>query len=344
LTRLKRASSTPKILNVTVNQFILMGDINIDCVWPVDHIPTTGEEAIVERVAVGLGGAVLNSAIMLDKLGAKTILLGCVGDDLWGEYFLKQVAGTAIDLSRLQIVPDHGTGMDFIIVTPDGERTMFGYRGANAQLLPDSIDKGIFNEGVMLHLSGYSLLEGPQSDAVRKAVRYAKAELAAISMDTAFEPVLRNQTSFKEILPALAICISGEKEVNALFGTSTYETAARALLDAGVKIAVIKRGAQGSYVASAGEAYEIPAFPVDPVDTTGASDAFTAGFIFGAANGLDPLSCGLLGSALGAMAAVVEGAGLAMPDRESVRRFLNTIEPLEVENFNSSLEIIATLL
>ena len=128
------------------------------------------------------------------------------------------------------------------------------------------------------------------------------------------------------MLPSLEICISGEKEINALFGSDSYISAGQALLDAGVNIAVIKRGAQGSYIASAEETCEIPAFPVKPVDTTGAGDAFTAGFIFGAANDLDIQSCGLLGSALGAMAATVEGAGLAMPDRESIRHFLNNIE------------------
>ena len=174
-----------------------MGDINIDCFWPVDHIPTAGEEAIVDSVTVGLGGAVLNSAVMLDKLGAKTILLGCVGSDLWGDYFVKQIAGTNIDLSHLQYDPDHGTGMDFIIVTADSERTMFGYRGANAFLRPQSVNKDIFQKGMNLHISGYALLEPPQSDAVRQAVRYAKDQHINISMDTAFEPVLRNQSAFQ---------------------------------------------------------------------------------------------------------------------------------------------------
>ena len=302
----------------------MLGDINVDSIWPVACMPEPGRDGLVETITNGVGGAILNSAIVLDNLGAETILLGCIGKDLWAEFIRDSLHDTHVDLSQLQTDDTANTGLDFILVTEDGERTMFGYRGANKYLRADLIDTDIFQKAGMLHISGYALLESPQRDAAMQAAAYAKHNQVPISIDTGLEPVLRNKEDFLELLPALEICISGEEEVSCMLGSSSAESAAEALLAQGVKLAAIKLGGRGSYIATTSERFFCPAFPISARDTTGAGDAFSAGLIYGRTQGLGLAASASLASALGALAASVEGAGLALPGREDLIALLKS--------------------
>jgi len=307
-----------------VGKFIMLGDINVDCIWPVAGIPEPGRDGLVDSVKTEIGGAILNSTIVLDHMGQETILLGCVGDDLWGDHVRDAISDSNIDLSQLQIDKNTGTGLDFILVTSDGERTMFGYRGANANLRAGHISEIVFQQARLLHISGYAMLEPPQSDAVWKAVEFAQKHEVAISIDTGLEPVLQRKEAFKRLLPLLEICISGEAEAAALLGSTTPEDAAERLLASGVKIAVIKLGGRGSYIASGDAQFFSPAFPIDVKDTTGAGDSFSAGLIYGWGQGLSLATSALLASALGALATTVEGAGMSLPDQEDLATLLKS--------------------
>ena len=301
---------------------IMLGDINVDNIWPVPAIPQPGRDGLVDTVKMETGGAILNSTIVLDRLGERTMLLGCVGEDIWAEYVRQALAMTGIDLRALQTTSAENTGLDFILVTPDGERTMFGYRGANKMLDQEKLDATVFDHAGVLHISGYALLEAPQSAAALRAVRFASDRNVPVSIDTGLEPVMRNKSGFMEILPALEICISGVAEVDALLGAKTDVEAAEKLIEAGVKLAAIKLGKKGSLLMRKDESVRCPAFVVDAVDTTGAGDAYSAGIIYGFMQGLSLGATGMLASALGALAATVDGAGFALPGEEELVAFL----------------------
>lgn len=323
---------------------IMLGDINVDNIWPVPAIPQPGRDGLVDTVKMETGGAILNSTILLDRLGIPTTLLGCVGEDMWAEYVRGALAVTGIDLSALQTTQDANTGLDFILVTPDGERTMFGYRGANKMLEADKIDASIFDEAGLLHISGYALLEAPQSDAVLKAVQIARERKIPVSIDTGLEPVMRNKSGFLEILPALGICISGVAEVEALLGAGTDAEAAKKLLEAGVGLAAIKLGKDGSLLMRGDETVRCPAFNVAAVDTTGAGDAYSAGIIYGFMHGLSLGATGILASALGALATTVDGAGFALPGREELVSFLSQADWPLIEGGAQIRDDILTLI
>lgn len=323
---------------------IMLGDINVDNIWPVPAIPQPGRDGLVDTVKMETGGAILNSTILLDRLGVPTTLLGCVGEDIWAEYVRRALAATGIDLSALQTSRDANSGLDFILVTPDGERTMFGYRGANKMLEADKIDASIFDEAGLLHISGYALLEAPQSDAVLKTVQIARERNIPVSIDTGLEPVMRNKSGFLEILPALGICISGVAEVNMLLGAGTDAEAAEKLIEAGVGLAAIKLGKEGSLLMRKDETVRCPAFAVETVDTTGAGDAYSAGIIYGFMHGLSLGATGVLASALGALATTVDGAGFALPGREELARFLSQADWPLIEGGAQIRDDILTLI
>jgi ribokinase len=307
-------------------EILMLGDINIDTVWPVSEFPTPGRDGLTETVTVEMGGAVVNSAIVLDNLGQRTGLLGCVGKDVWAEQITKKLAQTTINLKYINIKPESTTGLTFIIVTPDGERTMFSHRGANIQLEIQDIDEDAFKDAALLHISGYALLESPQKKAVWSAVELAKKHNVQISLDTGLEPAIKNPKDLRRLLRELTICISGPQEISELLDSTSPEEAADLLLSSGIRLAAIKLGEKGSFIADEKDQFFCPSFHVDAVDTTGAGDSFTAGLLYGWAHGLSFPASAVLASVLGALAASVYGAGFSLPDKQCVLDFLRSIQ------------------
>lgn len=306
-------------------EILLLGDINIDTVWPVSEFPTPGRDAYAKSVSVGIGGAVVNTAIVLDKLGQQTGLLSCVGNDIWAKKATESFKATKINLAYIKVKPEYTTGLIFLIITPDGERTMYSCRGANVQYDTADVDEKVIKNAAMLHISGYSLVESPQKEATWRAVDLAKKYNIPISLDTGLDPAIHNPKDLRRLLPDLTICITGLKEMTELFKISEPQCAAEHLLLLGVKLAAIKLGEKGSYVASVDEVFQCPAFKVDAVDTTGAGDSYTAGLIYGWSHGMSLKATALSGSLLGALAASVYGAGFALPGTQQATSFIKTM-------------------
>ena len=325
---------------MTAGAILLLGDINIDSFWPVPEFPMPGRDGLVEEVKFEVGGAVLNTAIVLDRLGFKTSMLSCLGRDRWADQISDSLAESRIDLTTVQFHPTALTGINFTIVTPDGERTMFTHRGANKYYDPGLIREEIFQDADLLHISGYGLLESPQRDAVWRAVDLAKQYSVPISVDTGLEPVIKQPEDFRALVRDLTICITGLEEVKALYGSSTPEEAADQLTRQGVKIAAIKLGSKGSLVANQGKQVRMPCFEVEVVDTTGAGDSFSAGLIYGWLNDLRIEVTAILASALGALATTVNGAGMALPGKRELANFLKTTAYPNVEWVNQGIREI----
>ncbi len=190
---------------MSAGKILLLGDINIDTVWPVPEFPIPGRDGLVPEVYLAVGGAVVNSAYVLHNLGVNAVLLGCVGKDVWGEKIKQDLSQTTINTDFICEKNKYTTGLTFIIATPDGERTMFSSRGANVKLDPQAIEEKAFLDAKLLHISGYALLESPQRDAVWRAVELAKRFRIPVSLDTGLEPVVRQPDEIKRILPFLSV-------------------------------------------------------------------------------------------------------------------------------------------
>lgn len=302
-------------------EVLMLGDINIDTVWPVDKLPGPGHDAYVKALQVGLGGAVLNTAIVLDRLGQTAAMLSCVGEDLWAEQALTLMRQTGVKQDYIRVRPELASGLIFLAVTPDGERTMYSFRGANTHLAPEDLPAQAFQDASILHISGYSLLEAPQKEAVWAAVELAKANGVAISLDTGLEPALLTRAELCRLIEMADICVTGPKEMCELYGISEPEEAIDKLRSLGVRLAAIKLGEGGSWVADPSDSVFCPAFTVAVVDTTGAGDSFSAGLLYGWTHALSLAASAVLASALGALATTVYGAGLSLPGKAQVLRF-----------------------
>ena len=329
---------------MTGGEILLLGDINIDTVLPVSEFPVPGRDGLAPQISVELGGAVVNSAFVFNNLSQKTTLLGCIGKDVWAEKIKQELTHTTINQGSIRVKPDHSTGLTFVIVTPDGERTMFSHRGANTQLEPQDINENVFQKAELLHISGYALLESPQKDAAWRAVELAKKHNIPVSLDTGLDPVVRNPDELRRLLPELSICITGPQEIAVLFGDSVFDEAVKKMVSLGIGLVAVKMGEKGCRVFNEKECVSYPSFSVDSVDTTGAGDSFTAGLIYGWIKELSLSASVILASALGALATTVYGAGSSLPTKQKLLDFLRSIQNKSTSSQQNSIkEIVAAL-
>jgi ribokinase len=323
---------------MSAGEILLLGDVNIDSFWPVSEFPVPGRDGLVEDVRFEIGGAVLNTAAFLERLGMTTRLLSSIGKDRWADSIMDALVDTQIQTSSLQVEPAAMTGINFTIVTSDGERTMFTHRGANVKYEPSSLKEEDFEKASLLHISGYALLQSPQKDSVWRAVEMARQHNVPISLDTGLEPVIKRPDDFRRLIKELTICISGLEEAAQLYGCRSPQEALDQLLSQGIELAAIKLGSKGSMMADRKNSLFMPCFTVDTVDTTGAGDSFSAGVIYGWEQGFALEETATLASALGALATTVYGAGLSLPKKEAVIEFLKNGKRPDVDVVEKSVD------
>jgi len=295
-----------------------LGDVNLDVLLYVDKLPKLGSESLASHLELRPGGAAANVAVALSRLGVPTGFIGAVGEDPFGRMLEENLNNEGVDTSLLQIVKDDHTGLAIIAVTRDGERTMLGYRGANRRLTLEAIVEEYFGSLRLLFISGYALLESPQKNATRKALDTARRLGSLIAID------------ISEPLAAM-----GLGEVNRLIGRVDYifVNEREALLLAGAlgglgeltrrlaRVVVVKRGGAGAQVFSNSGSFTAPAFKIEVVDTTGAGDAFDAGFIYGVLHGLKLEECLILANAVAAWKCTGRGSR-HLPTLKELKRFL----------------------
>jgi ribokinase len=308
-------------------QVMTLGDINVDIIASIPCYPAPGGDGLAERAEVHSGGSAANTATVLARFGVDVGIIGRVGKDALAEQALARLAEAGVDLSCVQQDDEVITGIMFIPVTPDGERTMFGYRGANSRLDPALLDEGYIAQVDVFHLSGYALLAEPQRSAARRAVEVARRAGVTFSLDVGLEAAVRVTEEVQALLPLVDLIFPNQAEAEHLTGGNDIREAVRALLGYGIETVALKLGEEGCIIGSEGEIFSVPTFAVEVQDTTGAGDSFDAGFILGRLWGLGARESALLANALGALAASAVGAGDALPGKEKARVLLQGCLP-----------------
>ncbi len=235
------------------------------------------------RVSLVQGGSAANTARWLARLGARTSLIAAVGRDAAGRALVGAVRADGVQV-RVSRVAGARTGRIGVVVMPDGERSFVADRGAADQLAPADLRGAWFARADALHLPVYSLVGEPLGLTGRRAVILAREAGAVVSVDLAsIGPLLAHgrraaHAMIEEVAPDLLFATAAEAE--ALSGGPDVE----GLLDL-APTAVVKRGSKGATVlAREGESrlrFEIATAHLAVTDTTGAGDAFDAGFLVG---------------------------------------------------------------
>lgn len=254
----------------------VIGEVMVDVIAITSSPPAPGSDAQA-TVSDQDGGSAANVAAWLADLGAPVELIARVGSDAPGDSAVERLEAAGVVL-RIQRDTDRATGRCVVIVTPDGERTMFPDPGANAHLA--HVDTRTWRTGEHLHASGYSLLREGSRAAILGALERARASGLTVSVDASSEAPLRDlgPETFLGWLEEGDLLFANAAEAQALTGGTSPEEAVAALVERGL-VAVVKRGSAGALAGAGNGRWSVPAAPADARDTTGAGDAFAAGFL-----------------------------------------------------------------
>jgi fructokinase len=291
-----------------------IGNAIVDVVSPADHgflsrhdmhpgsmalIDAARAEALYAAMPPGQessGGSVANTCAVAAALGARVAYLGKVADDSLGAVFRTEIAASGVHFPSAALAGGAPTARCLILVTPDGQRTMNTFLGACVAFGEADVDEALIADSAVLYLEGY-LFDPPAAQAAfRRAARAARSagRKVALSLSDAF-CVDRHRAAFVEFLADVDILFANEAEICSLYEANDFAVAAEAARK-DVTIAALTQSEAGSLILRGGESVRVAAEPATLVDSTGAGDAYAAGFLAAYTAGRELAACGRLGS------------------------------------------------
>ena len=310
----------------------VLGSFMKDLVASADRRPLPGETLHGTGFAEFLGGKGVNQAIAAARMGARTAIVGTIGDDRYGEEFLDLLKADGVDTDWVVRHPELGTGVGLPLVLPDGSNSIIIVSRANSAITPADVEAAadLLTSSAVLSVQ----LELPV-EASRAALRLAStAGVTTILTPAPVGPVDPSLASFVDIL------VPNEVEAAALTGLDCDDEsqvpaiAKRLAGEWDLRGCVITLGSRGAYVLDlvAGIEARVPAHRVATVDTVGAGDAFCGSLAASLAAGATLADAVRLANAAGALSTTVNGAAASAPDRSTAQALLDA-QPFDQSPF-----------
>lgn len=296
------------------------GALNVDKIFRVPRIAGRDEESfILKNEGKSMGGSAANTIVGLSRLGIKTSYLGKLGDDEEGKFYLGELEKEGVETNNIIISHEGKTGEVTAFVEEEGERSMYVDPGVNDELNENEAMRAIEKMNLeFLHLTSFV---GNNPFAAQKVVVDEQGDIR-ISFDPGDLYVRKGLTALKPILEKSEVVFLNEKELEGLTKEKGWKDGAKLLLRLGVSKAVIKLGDRGCYIATDSEDFQVEAYAVAAVDTTGAGDAFNAGFLYGLIKNKSLEQSGKIGNFVASKCITKYGARNGLP----------TLEELQEEN------------
>lgn len=297
----------------------VVGSLNMDLVARTPRLPRPGETIIGSDFHTVPGGKGANQAVAAARLGAQVSMVGRVGNDVFAETLLDNLAAVGVDHTFATRDAEAATGVALIVVDDAGQNSIVVASGANMRLSPadvDAAEAAIADADVLL-----LQLEIPL-DTVIRAAEVAHAHRVMVVLN----PAPARQLP-ETLLSLVDVLVPNESEAALLTGLpvgdqAEAEAAARALWESGAGTVILTLGERGALLAQSGDIVLFPAFDVTPVDTTAAGDAFVGGFAVALAEGRLLAEAVRWGNAAGALATTKLGAQPSLPTRQALETLL----------------------
>jgi ribokinase len=295
-----------------MNRFDVVGfgALNVDKLFRVNRLAKAEEESVVEEYAEACGGSAANTAVGLARLGRKVGFIGKVGCDREGDLLLNDFREEGVDTAGTIRAEQGESGSVLGFVNKKGARALYIDPGVNDTITLDEVNSRYASRAQFLHLTSFV---GEQSLQTQKKLLDAILDSVKVSFDPGALYARKGYVALEPILKRTYVLMPNAIELELLTGKVDYCKGADLMVGRGVKIVAVKLGGDGCYVTDGRERHLIEPFKVKVVDTTGAGDAFCAGFLYGLVNAKSLEECGRLGNFVASRCVMKMGARDGLP-------------------------------
>lgn len=295
---------------------VIIGSLNMDLVARAPRLPQGGETLAGSSFATLPGGKGANQAVAAARLGASVAMVGCVGDDAYGEQLRAALLGDGVDCSAVSVSPDTATGVAMIVVDDSSQNAIVIVAGANGLVSPQAVAKA----DALLSQADVIIC---QLEIPLATVGHVLKRGHALGKVVILNPAPASAPLPADWYGAIDYLIPNESEASVLSGLAvdsvgSADAAASVLLTKGARNVIITLGSQGALYATPGHSQHFAAQPVQAVDTTAAGDTFVGGFAAALAEGRSAAQAILFGQAAAALSVTRAGAQPSIPTLNEV--------------------------
>lgn len=286
------------------------GALNVDTLLRVDKIAGAEEESFIYDYTEACGGSAANTIVGLARLSCKVGFIGKIAGDHEGQLQVECFKAEGVDTSGIIQAAKGKSGVCLGFVDKKGARALYINSGVNDTIEFRELQAPYLTDTQIIHLSSFV---GEKSFRAQKKLLSFLPDAVKISFDPGSLYAQKGFSAIEPIIQNSYVMMPNELELQLLTGEREVPKGAAALLDAGVKIVAVKLGAKGCYVTNGQEKLTIHPFKVPVVDTTGAGDAYNAGFLYGLIKNKTLAECGQLGNFVAAQSVMKMGARNGLP-------------------------------
>jgi ribokinase len=286
------------------------GALNVDKLFKVNRIAAKEEESFITDFAETCGGSAANTVVGLAKLGCKVGFVGKVGSDREGKMLLEEFRKEGVDTKGVTVAKAGRSGTVMGFVDENGERALYVDPGVNNQVEFNERIKRYASQTRFLHLTSFV---GEKSFQTQRKLLETIPEDAKVSFDPGALYARKGLAALGSVVERTFVLMPNAGELELLTGIADYRKGAETMIEKGVKVVAVKLGSRGCYVTDGKQSHSVEAFKVSVVDTTGAGDAFCAGFLYGLLKHKSLEECGRTGNFVASRCTTKMGARIGLP-------------------------------
>jgi ribokinase len=289
-----------------------IGALNFDRLYIVEKIAGAGDEEKAHPMVEAPGGSAANTIAGLSRLGAHTGFIGTVGRDREGEFILRDMKKEKVDITGVKKTSG-ATGTIIGFVDKKGERALYAYPGVNDALEINKKQAKLARSAKYVHLSSFAG-DGPLL-VTKKLLKDLK------DTKVSFAPGMLYARKFSKIKPIIkksSVLFLNKEECEILTGTD-YQKGAKELFEMGAETVAVTHGKKGCFVADKNGTKAVKGYNAKALDTTGAGDAFAAGFLYGQLLGRNKELCAKVGNWTASRCIAKKGAREGLPNKRELK-------------------------
>ena len=291
---------------------LAIGNINLDWICTLPHLPAPDEKVNIEQLNVFPGGAASNFAVSLARLGSEVAIFGHVGNDVEGREALRALNEEHVNTHRVVREKDLATGFVIILIGEEGQSMKLRFRGANTRLDPKDITVDLLEDIDIAYASSVSCPIAEQLAATCLQVGTRAA------IDVGEDLVNQSLDALRRVISKYSIVFMNGLVFERIFNEKPSIDNVQKELSEQLEVLNVTLGREGAITATKEMVFATPAYQVEAVDTTGAGDAFCAGFLYGLLRDQDLHTCGTWGNHVASYILKMSGARQGLPYQQDL--------------------------